>query len=138
MSPQWLLLALLLSVSPVETASLMVHVTGVDVPRGTVMLALFDSPAAFEAGADPVRRASIPVTDGPVTWVAEELPEGDYALKAYHDRDDSGALERNGFGAPTEPYGFSNDARGRFGPPSWEKTRFRVTPPGTTIRLRLK
>jgi uncharacterized protein (DUF2141 family) len=138
MKPFSILLPLLLSVSPAGTVPLAVHVTGIDSPRGSLMLALFDSPDAFDAGADPVRRASLPVAEGSVTWVVKDLPEGDYALKAYHDRDDSGALERNGFGAPKEPYGFSNDARGRFGPPSWEKARFRVTAPETTIRLRLK
>ena len=65
-------------------------------------------------------------------------PRGWTRPQRHHDRDASGALERNGFGAPREPYGFSNNARGRFGPPSWGKARFRVAAPRTAIEVDLK
>lgn len=47
-----------------------------------------------------------------------ELPAGRYAVAVFHDANGDGKLNTNLVGMPTEAYGFSNDARGVFGPPS--------------------
>jgi uncharacterized protein (DUF2141 family) len=49
-----------------------------------------------------------------------QLPKGAYAVSAFHDVNNNGKLDTNPFGMPKEPYGFSNNARGTFGPPSIE------------------
>ena len=52
------------------------------------------------------------------------MPEGEYAVSVFHDLNGDGELDTNGIGIPSEPYGFSNDARGRFGPPKFKNTKF--------------
>jgi uncharacterized protein (DUF2141 family) len=47
------------------------------------------------------------------------LPPGKYAVSAYADANGNGRLDRNFLGMPSEQYGFSNNARGRFGPPAF-------------------
>lgn len=49
-----------------------------------------------------------------------ELPAGRYAFSAFHDANDNKKLDTNWMGIPNEKYGFSNNARGTFGPPSLE------------------
>ena len=41
-----------------------------------------------------------------------------------HDVNGNDALDSNIVGMPTEPYGFSNNAQGSFGPPAWQDARF--------------
>lgn len=48
------------------------------------------------------------------------LPQGSYAIACFHDENDNDKLDRAFSGFPTEAYGFSNDARGVFGPPDLE------------------
>ncbi|MCH9852515.1 MAG: DUF2141 domain-containing protein [Alphaproteobacteria bacterium] len=55
------------------------------------------------------------------------LPDGIYAISAFHDLNDDGELNRNLVGLPTEPYGFSNDARGTFGPAKFADAQFTIT-----------
>jgi len=43
------------------------------------------------------------------------------AIAAYHDVNKNGELDRNPLGIPSERYGFSNNARGLTGPPSFEE-----------------
>jgi uncharacterized protein (DUF2141 family) len=43
------------------------------------------------------------------------------AICAYHDKNDNGRLDKNVFGIPTERYGFSNDPKRGFGPPTFEQ-----------------
>ncbi len=64
--------------------------------------------------------------DGVVTTVFKELPDGEYALSIYWDKNDNGKLDSNMVGIPVEPYAFSNNAAGAFGPPAWNDAKFVV------------
>ncbi len=96
----------------------------VDQPSGVVMMALFDSEAAYDGSGGPVRVQRAEVSGGAVIVQFHGLPAGDYALKAFHDLDGDGEMDTNPFGLPTEPYVFSNNAVGNMGPASWERARF--------------
>ena len=55
------------------------------------------------------------------------LEPGTYCISLFHDEDDNGQLNTEGlFGLPSEPYGFSNNPKTWFGPPSFEDCRFEV------------
>jgi uncharacterized protein (DUF2141 family) len=119
------------------TTTLTVVVEGMVSDAGNVALALYDSRDAYRDGAEPVRKGRQEIVDGACTWVVEDLPPGDYALSAYHDVNDNGELDKGAFGIPSEPYGFSNDARGKTGRPGWDKVRFSVIAPAAELRVRV-
>ncbi len=51
-------------------------------------------------------------------------------IAVFQDLNGDGKLTKNSFGLPIEPYGFSNNARSTFGPPSFSQSAFRsVTAP---------
>lgn len=107
---------------------------------GTVACALFESaegfPAEFLSSATNVMVIKVRKTQARCTF--EDIPPGTYAIGAIHDENMNGRLDTNRLGMPTEGYGFSNDARGLFGPPSFSAASFaydgRVL--DLTIRLR--
>jgi uncharacterized protein (DUF2141 family) len=51
---------------------------------------------------------------------------GQYAIRLFHDVNGNGELDTNPFGIPIEPFAFSNNARGRFGPAGWADAVFTV------------
>ncbi len=65
------------------------------------------------------------------------LQSGAYGISAYHDENANEELDMNFLGAPTEPYGFSNDARGIFGKPEFEETLINVNA-SKTVTFELK
>ena len=68
--------------------------------------------------------------------VLKDLPDGPLALSVFQDANANGRLDMNAIGIPTEPYGFSNNAAGNFGPPKFEQAV--VTPvAGTPVKVRL-
>ncbi|MFN3669745.1 MAG: DUF2141 domain-containing protein [Brevundimonas sp.] len=94
---------------------------------GMVMVALFDSAAAFDGGSGaPVAATAVPAS-GPAVAIFENLPAGDYAVKAFHDVDGDGEMDSNPFGMPIEPYAFSNNAVGNMGPARWSAASFTVS-----------
>lgn len=99
----------------------------VDQPSGHIMVALFDSEAAYGGSGGPVRVARVDASGAVVQAAFEGLPAGDYAMKAFHDVDDDGQMATNPFGMPTEPFAFSNNAVGNMGPAGWDRAHFTVT-----------
>ncbi len=98
---------------------------------GMVMVALYNSAASFDGGADSganraIARTAIPAS-GPVVATFENLPAGDYAVKAFHDVNGDGEMNTNPFGMPIEPYAFSNNAVGNMGPARWSAAHFAVS-----------
>ncbi|MEM8822097.1 MAG: DUF2141 domain-containing protein [Pseudomonadota bacterium] len=77
---------------------------------------------------------SAPASENMVT--VRGVPDGIYAVQAFHDEDGDGDLDRRGF-RPSEGLGFSNDARIRFGPPKFEEAAIRIQGDGRlTINMR--
>ena len=55
----------------------------------------------------------------------EDIPPGTYAMAVVHDENMNGKLEMNWLGIPSEGYGFSNNAIGLLGAPSFSAAIFR-------------
>lgn len=121
-----------------EDGSLTVAFAGVTMRDGMVLLALFDGKAAYDANAGPVRTLNLPAAEGNFSVTLAGLPPGPYAVKAFHDRDGDGKMKFNPLGMPLEPYGFSNNARAPFGPPSWKRAAFTVAPGPNSQSIRLR
>jgi len=68
----------------------------------------------------------VEVKEGTISVSFEDVAIGTYAIAVFQDKDTDGKLDSNLFGAPTEPYGFSNNVYGRFGPPDFEDVSFKV------------
>lgn len=82
--------------------------------------------------------ASAPARAGETTVVVKGVPPGTWAVLAYHDENANGELDRNLIGIPKERYGFSRDARSKFGPPGFEDAMIELgdAPSVTSVRLR--
>lgn len=104
---------------------------------GQISVAIFQNAADWKARSRPAWAGVRPV-QGEQVRLELDLPPGAYAVMAYQDRNSNGRLDTLPIGVPTEPYGFSNNARGNFGPPPWSAATFTLPPQGATQSLRLK
>lgn len=74
--------------------------------------------------ASTTLRGAPTVVDGDTARVTFELSEGRYAIKLFLDLNGNGEVDTNFLGVPKEPFGFSNNAMGKFGPPSFDAAAF--------------
>ncbi len=110
---------------------------GLATKSGVVMIAVYDSAQGWTSGkaarvavaaaSDPAPSAKIPA-----------LPVGTYAVRVFQDIDGDGKMSKNPFGLPTEPYGFSRDAMGAMGPPTFDDAAFEVKAGANVQALHLK
>lgn len=121
-----LCLALLAPVA--QAGPLTVTLENVQTLTGEIRLGIYDA-AGFESGA-AVTGADVAADAATVSVTIEGLQPGEYGIKLYHDVNGDGQMNTNPFGMPIEPFAFSNNAVGRFGPAKWEDARFEVTADG--------
>lgn len=105
---------------------LIIEITGLKEASGDVYIAVFNSDETF-LGDEPVQARKVVIADaldGDVVSTELELPMGDYAFSAFHDKDGDGELDTNFVGMPKEPIAMSNNAVGKFGPPDYDDAVF--------------
>ena len=118
----------------VSTITLMIE--GVDDPVGEVRIAIFDSENRYLE--NPSLADVVPASQTKIEWQIENLAYGQYAIAVYHDKNKNGKLDTNMLGIPLEEYGFSNNARSRFGPASWSQAKFTVNERNAVHRILLE
>jgi len=128
------LAAALCAAGSASAASIEVRVQGVTA-KGKVLVAVCDKTTFLK---DCAYSGSAPAKAGETVVTVDGVPAGSWAVLSYQDENDNGKLDRNVLGIPKEPYAFSRDARGRFGPPSFEDAAFELRDEKavTTIKLR--
>jgi uncharacterized protein (DUF2141 family) len=107
-----------------DSGTLVVTLTEIPADKGQIRVALAHSQEEYEKKGVAFRTASVSIKNSQAEVIFTELPYGDYAIKVFHDENEDGELDTNFLGIPSEAYGFSNNARGSFGPASWKDARF--------------
>ena len=122
---------LLLSL-PIFADELVVTINNIK-EAGEIHVALYDNAEAFEADRGEKGGAAPGITQGTIEFVEAgsviyryDVAPGTYAIGIFHDVNLNNQLDNYFFGVPKEQYGFSNDARGFMGPPSFNDAAFSV------------
>lgn len=110
-------------------STLRVVVTGMEHVRGKVNIGLYNNATGFPGIGGAVQDQTVAASSGKASCVFRNVPPGDYAVAVFHDENDNGQLDKNLFGMPREGTGFSRNAKGRLGPPSFESASFQVSAP---------
>lgn len=123
-----------------HAADLTVTVDNVQDGEGQLLIGLFDTAATFpqQVARGQAVAAATRDADGRVRVVITGVPPGTYAVSAVHDRNGNGKLDRNLLGIPSEPYGFSGRAAGRFGPPAFADAAIELPAAGSAIAIRIE
>jgi len=104
---------------------------------GEIRLAVYASAAGFKQ--EQSVNSIIKSFTGNAVDLEVDLPEaGTYVLAAFHDVNGNGKLDRNFFGIPTEPYGFSRTPASKWQEPKFEDIAATFSENEAAARLELK
>ncbi len=105
---------------------------------GTIAVAVYGNAEDFRASRNPVATRVVPAPGGATSVTITGLAPGRYAVGAFHDADENGELTLWPIGLPREAYGFSRNARGRFGPPAFDAAAFDLPAEGARQAITLR
>jgi len=114
-----------LSMSAFGQYTVEVTITNIQESKGDIYLGVYNSETGFPDQNKTYKNTIVQAETGSVT-ITLDLPSGDYAISVYHDANRNGKLDKNMFGAPTEYYGFSNNARSLFSAPGFDDCKVEV------------
>ncbi len=132
--------AFLLSSAPLVAsgATIRVEVAGIPVIKGSVRATLDPNPKAFSNAETALQTVEVEVKSHKMILTFTQVPFGDYAVKVIHDKNDNQKLDLSLLGIPAESYGISNNARRRFGLPSFDEAKFIVDQEEVDLGVELK
>ncbi|AXT50643.1 DUF2141 domain-containing protein [Aquimarina sp. BL5] len=108
-----------------NTNSIEINVTNIKIDDGTIRIGLYKGEENFYRKT--YKSIAVKAKKDSLTVTLDDIPNGTYAISLFHDKNDNKKLDTNFFKIPKEPYGTSNNAKGSFGPPSWEDAKFSVS-----------
>ena len=115
---------------------LIVVVDNIKSDQGNIRLALFNNAKDFPKVFN--HKDIIAARIGSVSFTIKDLSPGAYAVSAIHDLNGNESLDKNFVGMPVEPYGFSLNARGIFGPPDFVDAAIQLNEPVKSITFSVK
>lgn len=127
--------ALAFATQSLVAQNLTLEVQGIEKVTGKLYVGIYNSSESFMK--KPLTGFVVEVKDKVMSIPCKGLPAGTYAFSMYQDENGNGKLDTAAFGIPTEKFGFSNDAQGVMGPPSYEKCSFTFSE-DTTLVVHLK
>ena len=116
-----------------------INLTGIDVSKkGNLVIGVFKKdnfPIENKSSYNKI----IPVTDSKMEITFNNINPNDYGIAVFQDKDKNNKLSTNLIGIPNEPFGFSNNKFGTFGPPDFKDVSIKVSESSTTeISIKMK
>lgn len=103
---------------------LKVKINNINTLEGSLYIALYDCAEDYMDTEKAAFKDMIPVDETEEMVIFHNIPEGEYAVAVFQDLNGNGELDVRGMGIPKEPFGFSNNARGKLGPAKYKNAKF--------------
>jgi uncharacterized protein (DUF2141 family) len=120
----------------VNTQKLKVKITNIKNKDKTLYLGIYRAGDAFPEFSKFWRSLKINTTTNETT-VEFDVPYGDYAIAVSHDLNGNGKLDKNLFGYPNEPFGFSNNYKPKLSSPDFSDCKFSFTQQNNSLSIKL-
>lgn len=105
---------------------------------GQVAFFLFNSNTDFPKHTEKAMlSAFIKINGNTAEYTFKDIETGTYAVFIYHDENSNKKMDTNFLGMPKEGIGASNNAKGHFGPPTYDDAKFDFNMPEQTIKISL-
>lgn len=101
---------------------LIVEVENIRHTTGQPLRLAVDKKDGFMSDKAPFNYAIVEVNEEKISY-SFLLPKGDYAISVYHDLNANEKLDKNFFGAPIEPYGFSRNFKPLLRAPRFDEVK---------------
>jgi uncharacterized protein (DUF2141 family) len=115
-----------------------VTIQGLKSVDALVHVAVFESATGFPNVVAGAATTTVAAAAQQVDFSLELKRDAVIAIAVFQDLDGNKVLTKNALGIPVEPYGFSNNVRGTFGPPRFDKAKLMVADALESLEIRVR
>jgi len=128
---------------PGGTGSIEVQVEGMPSGEGILFVSLYLTetgyPDDWQVAYRTLQLDASGQRGGVMSTRLNDVPAGWFVIAILHDADSNKEMKTNFLGIPKEAYGFSQNPKARFGPPSWDDAAVFLEPDATSVvNIKLK
>jgi len=105
-------------------AQLTINISNIKEIKGDMHIGIYNDPEVFLSLTEQYIFKLIKVDSYTMILTLDSVPVGYYAISIMQDLNSSGEMDKNFFGIPKEPYGFSQNINPRFSAPKFEESQF--------------
>ena len=136
---QLILLSFAFWIQNPKNSKLEIQINQAESDKGMIRVLIFSKEAGFpDQPTKALKSLSLSPKNKSGILTVSDLPSGKYAISVIHDEDNDGKLTTNAVGYPTEKFGFSNNPKVYFSPPSFEKAAFELKSESKKIEITLR
>ncbi len=119
-----------------ETGTIEVEIVGLRSDKGDVAITIYNQKDGFPSDSSKAfKLLRLKIEKDRCLASISNLPYGTYAIAGYHDENSDGRLNFNLLHIPKEGVCASNDAKGHFGPPSFDDAKFLLKSASLSIKM---
>ncbi|MCX6224142.1 MAG: DUF2141 domain-containing protein [Bacteroidia bacterium] len=119
-----------------EKTILDIEINSIRKPKGVIILSIYTGPEQYPyhpARTYVVKKDSL--TKGILQTSIKDLSPGEYGLCLLDDENQSGEMENNMIGMPTEGFGFANNVKPFLKRPEYDRIIFKLLPGKNRMQL---
>jgi uncharacterized protein (DUF2141 family) len=120
-----------------QQKSLVIEINNVNTDEGEILVSLYESEISFK-NFKPDKYVIINAKKGTLQCTINNLDKSVYAIGILHDLNENRLMDKNFIGLPQEGFGFSKDALGAFGPPSFAQAAINLDSLISTAKIKMK
>jgi uncharacterized protein (DUF2141 family) len=121
---------------PVNTKKLSIKISNIQNKGKTLYVGIYRAGDEFPEFNKYWKNTKVTTTGNEMT-VEFEVPYGDYAVAISHDLNGNGKLDKNFFGYPSEPFGFSNNFKPTLSSPDFSDCKFTFSQQSNSLTIKL-
>lgn len=84
----------------------------------------------------PIQGKEGKIIEGKSTIAFENVPEGEYAIICFHDKNNNDKMDFSPNRMPLEEYGASNNVLNPYGPPTYDNAKFVVSDKNVSLTIK--
>jgi uncharacterized protein (DUF2141 family) len=94
--------------------------------KGNLSIGIYNSAESFPKNGHAAYAKDVKAIKGTQKIEFTNLPDGNYAIAVFHDLNSNKKLDKNFFGVPSEPYGFSNNVKHAISAPTFDESKVTI------------
>ena len=127
------ILLVLMSIAYAVAANVKIEISNIGISSGKLYVAVYNSEKTYKK--TPYKSYELN-SDSSVMTLTDHLPEGDYVITIYQDRNDNNKLDTNILGILKEPVGISNYS-GKGMPGGFDELKVHVSGSNQILRVNM-
>jgi uncharacterized protein (DUF2141 family) len=109
-----------------QNYDLSISITNIKGKDGDIVIGLYNNKESFPLDNKQYKLFSFPASQFCGVYVIKNLPEGEFAVALFHDRNSDKICNTNFIGIPKEGYAFSRNFRPKLSAPKFEDCKFEL------------